>query len=501
MSNPVLDAARAKRQKKQDELDELMELPTEEKRELSDDETTTFEELAARIAKLDKQIDGLEAEEKRAEKAASAAAEQAKNESRAAVVTSESMTYDQYGPNSYVRDLAVIASAGLDQSFRGKADDARERLASHRREIEVEARTNERLRNTLKELRMTPQGSEQRVNPNTTDGTGGEFVPPIWLVDQYVPFARAGRVIANRIGSRPLPPGTDSINMPKILTGTAAAIQAAQADPVTSTDLTTSTVTAAVNTIAGQQDISIQLLEQSPINMDAVVFEDLSADYDKKLDAQVIGGTGLNGQHKGIFAQTAQSANSTTTLNTDAAKINAVTCASVVFYDGQATSFTQFRSILNGKTNIETLRFRTPSAIYAHPRRINSWEIASDATIGRPLYTAYGAFNALGEPNAQLAQGVTGSLTGLPVVKDANIPILCATGSITSGSGDMIGLVCEEDLLLWEGNLRMRVLPEVLSGTLQVRLQVYAYSAFMPNRYPGGTTLITGTTGLAAAAY
>src|SRR6185437_16884361 len=40
-----------------------------------------------------------------------------------------------------------------------------------------------------------------------------------------------------------------------------------------------------------------------------------------------------------------------------------------------------------------------------------------------------------------------------------------------------------DDLYLWEGELRSRTLSEVLSGTLQVRFQVYGYAASMPNRY------------------
>ncbi len=39
----------------------------------------------------------------------------------------------------------------------------------------------------------------------------------------------------------------------------------------------------------------------------------------------------------------------------------------------------------------------------------------------------------------------------------------------------------------------MRVLPEVLSGTLMVRLQVYNYAAFIPNRYAVSTSIVNGT--------
>jgi hypothetical protein len=47
-----------------------------------------------------------------------------------------------------------------------------------------------------------------------------------------------------------------------------------------------------------------------------------------------------------------------------------------------------------------------------------------------------------------------------------------------------------DDLLLFEGETRSRVLQEVLSGTLQVRFQVYSYVAFIPNRYQDATNRV-----------
>jgi len=40
-----------------------------------------------------------------------------------------------------------------------------------------------------------------------------------------------------------------------------------------------------------------------------------------------------------------------------------------------------------------------------------------------------------------------------------------------------------DDLFIWEGDLRTRTLQEVLSGTMQVRFQLYAYVATLANRY------------------
>jgi hypothetical protein len=48
------------------------------------------------------------------------------------------------------------------------------------------------------------------------------------------------------------------------------------------------------------------------------------------------------------------------------------------------------------------------------------------------------------------------------------------------------------ELYLAEGPVRTRVLTEVLSGTLQVRIQLYAFSALAGGRRPKVITKISG---------
>ena len=228
--------------------------------------------------------------------------------------------------------------------------------------------------------------------------------------------------------------------------------------------------------------------------MDGVVFDDLTRDYDKQLDTQVLTGSGSNGQHRGIFNV------SGSTSNTSISNSNYVTVSSTVFHDA-STSGTQFRSIINGKNQIETLRFAPATAIWVHPRRANSWEFTAVDSTYRPLFVAYQPFNALGIDNPNIAQGVAGALTGLPVIKDANMSTTFNGTTSTGGTADGIAVLKEDDLILWEGTMRMRALPEILSGTLQIRFQVYAYSAFLPNRFPPSLSLLTGNTGLAAPGF
>jgi HK97 family phage major capsid protein len=249
-----------------------------------------------------------------------------------------------------------------------------------------------------------------------------------------------------------------------------------------------------VNTISGQEDISLQLLEQSPLAMDGVIFDDLSRDYDQRLDLQVILGSGANGQHLGVLNVAGA------TSNTNILKASQITVSSASF----VASGGQYNSIVNGVNQIETLRFNSDNlAVWVHPRRSNSWAFAVDGN-GRPLFVkgSYQPWNALGvnEPNP-LFQGVAGEVFGLPVVKDANMPTTMNGTATTGGTADPIVVLKEDDLVLFEGAVRMRALPEILSGTLQIRFQLYAYSAFIPNRFPPSISQLTGNTGLAAPTF
>lgn len=439
------EEARTARDGLKDKRGAIVQLAKDEGREdLTDDEDTEFRALSDSLKAVDDDIVARDArvseladEEKRAENTDRAFKRAALVENQVRV-TSEAATYERGSKVSYFRDL-VLAQVNQDRS-------ANARLARHAEESEFEARTN----------------------PNRTDGTGGYFVPPSWMMDQYAEYLRAGRVTANVIGSQTLPSGTDSLNIPKLATGSTAAIQA-DAGSVSSTDVTDSSVSFPVVTIAGQQDIAIQLLEQSPLSFDEIIFRDLVADLNQKTDQQVISGSGSSGQVKGILTVT--------------------TGVTTTSYTG--TTIASLYSKLAGAVNsVYTARFAGPDAIIMHPRRWASFIAAGD-TAGRPLVVpvAQGPTNAMGQFGGVNAEGYVGSLQGVDVYVDANVP----TNLGTSTNEDKILIIRRTDPILYEGGLNTRVLPDVLSGNLQVRLQVYRYMAFTAERYPQSISVLQGT--------
>src|SRR5947209_6992972 len=191
-------------------------------------------------------------------------------------VVHEPVTYAKGNErHSYLLDICRLG-AGMDWDGA-----ARERLMRHAQDVE----TNREYRKAFQEHRALSR----------VDGQGGYAVPPLWMMQEYVGLARPGRPLANAVTNAPLPPGTDSLNIPKMLTGTKTGSQTADNTNVVSQDITDTSINAPVRTIAGQQDVARQTIDQSPIAFDQIIFRDLVADYASQVDAQVIAGTGTNG--------------------------------------------------------------------------------------------------------------------------------------------------------------------------------------------------------------
>ena len=427
---------------------------SEERSELSDDETLRFTELREAITNSNAEIDEIEAritEGASIMDAATEAREAAIDEIDATEarvsVKSEPVTYRKGGEHSYFKDLALSQAPGIWDG------EARARLSRHADETSIELRTN----------------------MSRTDGQGGEFTPPLWMLASYVALARAGRVTADLASKFELPSGTDSIAIPKISGG--ATVTATTDNSVASnTDMTTSTVTAPVNTYAGQQVFALSLLEQSPINFDQVVFQDLIASHAQALGSAVIAGAGSSGAHEGILTNTA---------------VNSVTYTATT-----PTGTGVYTAIAQAVSQVAKTRFLPADAIVMNPQRWYWLSSQADGN-GRPLVVpnAGGPFNAVGVQTDVVAQGSVGSMLGLPVYLDPNI------GSTYSTNQDRVIVARFSDLALFEGGAKTRVLFETDANTLQVRLQVYSYSAFTSRRYSGAISVCSGTGFVAPSGY
>jgi HK97 family phage major capsid protein len=472
------------------DLDAVLETPTKEQRALTEAETKTFNERRDAIKAKDSDIDAaknriaeLEEIEKRGQTAADLATRYGQNSDTPPgnPQVTEALTYQRGTNRSYFLDLA--------RAQLGRDAEAQARLLRHGQEMDVEMprreqrreqRAREQLAQLDRELRH-PRGEsvfEKRVNPNRTDGQGGYFVPPLWLIDEYVDLPRFGRTLANTVMNLTLPAGTDSINVPKVATGTATGVQTADAAAVTSTDLTDTFVTAPVRTIAGQQDVAMQLLDQSPASFDEIVFADLLADYNMRLDTQCINGSGASGQVLGVL---------------NVSGINAIT-----YTDATPTLPELYAPLMQALSQSAKNRKMMPTAVFLTPSRW-FWMASQLDSQNRPfiLPEQNAPFNPLALQTGGDVEGPVGRVLNFPLLADGNIPANLGAGT----NEDRIIISRTSDMYLWEGSMRTRVLQEVLSGTLQVRFQLYNYAAFMPHRRPEQISVISGTGQIAPAGF
>lgn len=359
-----------------------------------------------------------------------------------AYITSEPATYRRGDPStSFFKDL---------RNARMGQGDAIERLQrNHREQLETRA----------------------LGNTSATAGSGGDFAPPGWFIEDFVKLARAGRVTADLLHHQHLPAGISTVNLPKILTGTTTAIQSTQNTSLSQTDMTTGAVSSNVVTIGGKQVVSLQLVEQSGIPFDEVVLGDLAADYARQLDQQVISGSGTGGSLRGLL----------TVAGTNVAWTSASPAA--VGAGGLYQKLGQLAE------TIHSSRFLPITAWVLHPRRWAWLSVAFD-TQNRPLITPSGnGQNSIATQDQVVAQGMAGSLFGVPVYLDPNLPTNLGAGS----NQDVILGLRTDDAWLWEGDLKAEAFDAPYADSLGLLLRVYGYAAMVPDRYAASIGTITGT--------
>lgn len=455
------DALQLERDGFQAGLDGIVESAESEKRSaLTDEELSKFDELRASISgkdeeirKMDERIAEAEANEARAANEAEIRKESGTTGTVGEVRTSgarvgaEPTTYRKDGPASYFRDLVAV------NLNRGDMRSAMDRLQRNNAEVATEARAL-----------------------STTDGAGGDFVPPLWMVNDYVELARTARPTADRVRNETLPTGTDSVSIPKIVTGTAVAEQATQNTAVQNTDATTGAVTANVATLAGQQVIPVQLIEQSPLNMDSILLADLAADYAAKVDLFVLNNNAVN--KKGLLQE---------------AGTNAVTYTSA-----SPTVALLWPKIADAIQQVTTNVFMPPDTIVMHPRRW-AYLLSSVDSAGRPLIASSNqpTQNAIGTATGVAsANGLVGNIQGLDVIVDPQVPTNLGAGL----NQDPIIVLRASDSVLWEGAPHAEAFRETKADQLSVLLRFYRYAAFTTARRTKSVSVINGT-GLVAPTF
>ncbi len=414
----------------------IVEAAQAEARELTADEDKAIAESLEEVRSLDEQIKTHSELEQRSAEAAELRKEKKIDQVVApAVVKSEARTYRAGGEHSFIADAYA---AQFNNDFAAK-----DRLARHMTEEKVERR-------------------------DVTSANFAGLVVPQYLTELAAPFARAGRPVADAARKHQLPPAGLTLNISKVTTGSAVALQTEGA-AVQETNMDDTLLTINVKTYAGQQNVSRQALERGT-GIDSLVMADLVSAYHTTLDAAVL-----------------------SQLTTDVTQV-------ITFTDASPTVAELYPKLLDAVQRIQTTFFGGPNVIVMHPRRL-AWILAALDSTNRPLAvpTPNGPMNAFASGASSVVYGNSGySIAGLPVITDANV----ITNNGAGTNEDLIYVGNTQELHLWEegdGSPMMLRFEQPKGAELDVQMIVYGYAAITANRYPnawayiGGTGLVTPT--------
>ena len=433
------------------EMDAILEaVATENRTDLTEDETAKVDSLVEESRSLDSKIEKLTAQaaaDTKAAEARSSVAEVAMPKVGGAKVTREARTYSADTDASFVKD-AFTAKFSNDYA-------AQERLARHTREEEIERRS-------------------------VGTGNFAGLVIPQYLVDLAAPLARAGRPTADFATNKmALPAAGMTLNISRMTTGTSTAIQAAENDAISNTNADDTLLTVNVRTIAGQQDISKQAIERGT-GIDQFIIQDLIRGWHTTLDNQILNGDGTSGAILGLDATPG---------------VNEIT-----FTEASPTVELLYPKLADAYQQVQTDAFMNPTHWVMHPRRLAFLLAAVDGS-GRPLVvpTLNGPMNSVATGAGQAYYGNSGySMMGLPIVADANVRTNAGAGN----NEDRIYCVTAPEFHLWEqaGSPFALNFDATGAGSLTIKSVVYGYAAATAGRYPGAFSIVEGT-GLVAPTF
>jgi HK97 family phage major capsid protein len=375
-------------------------------------------------------------------------------------VTAEQRTYtrerDRRGEASFFVDAFRATQLG-DAS-------ARQRLERHDTEMRVD-------------------GDGQQTRAVSTSSFGGLIIPQ-YRVNLAARVIRNGRPFANSVARLPLPEQGMTLSIPRGTTGAAVSSQATENSALTNTDEVWAPLNIPVATIGGQQDVSRQSLERGTPGIDEIVYLDLAGAYHAEVDRQVVAGSGASNQMLGVLNTSGIATATAFGAPVTAANLNTKIAGAIAAVAGAGVGL-------------------DPELIVMHPRRWGYLTSLSD-TAGRPLVVpnagagqnvvaanlAPGGYSGGDNPDDFRTVSVVGSMQGLPVVTDANIPT-----NVGTNLEDVILVVDADAILLWEdgdGMPRQLRFEQTLGQNLTIKLVAYGYTAFTAGRYPQGVARVGG---------
>lgn len=392
-------------------------------------------------------------------------------------ITAEPRTYGEGTGNSFYADLCWSAMPGDPHYI-----DAQARMLQHGREVVRDSQTDPALRaRVIKSAREHYRNAENRGRTfiadlesragevramDTGSSSGGSFVTPQYLVDDWAKWNQFGRTFVDATNRQNLPEYGMTVFLPAIQGPAAVAAQVGQNQGIVEGDPTAGYLQSSLITEAGQVTVAQQLLDRAGpgVEFDKILFMQLTQSYNQAIDTAV------------ILASLANAGTVTDTLTT-ATSLAVLTDL--------------YSDIAKASQQMETTpgTILPPSHIFTTPTEWGFVSSQLDAT-GRPLIVpSYaGPFNAVaasisGKENI-VTEGDTGyELLSLPVHKNGNIP--------QSGANTQLIVAHMPEVWVWEGTPVPRTVPQTYAQNMSVLLQLYSYWTCIV-RYPKAIQAITG---------
>lgn len=321
---------------------------------------------------------------------------------------------------------------------------------------------------------MVEENVERGGQLERAAGTGAfaGLVVPQFLTDLYAPAAKANRPFANVCNQHELPNEGMVVNISRVTTQTTAALQGAENDAVSETDMDDTLLSIPVQTASGQQTLSRQALERGT-GVEGVMLDDLFRSYHTRLD--------------------------TTLINQGTTGLSAV-ASTIAYTDASPTVAELYPKTIEALAAVEaSLLDQDPSDNIAvmHSRR---WYMIQGALgTSQPLVQQPGITAETLANNYAVAygSGFRGILpNGTPVIVDNNIVTNLGVGT----NQDEIYIGSRREFHLWEDpSAPMMIRAEqTKAASLGVLFVVYGYFAYTHSRYAhaqkiGGTGLVTPT--------
>lgn len=433
--NAYLKAQRDKYNQLRTAITGVQDLAVKDKRDLTEDELRSITEQGEQATKLAAEIETLTVHEVRDNKVADLA-----HQLRNAKADTESKPEDDKPDDGEQGDVENLGG----EQTRGKTT-TKDRDPGHYRSVKAGGRHSffsDLYRSKANDDTDAAKRLAEHHRALTTQAHGPGVVPPVWLTSEFETLARQGRALANAV--RPISLGDDPrpLTLPKQTVGTDAVVaeQAAENNAVGGADAWDSDVDVVTpKPTAGKQTVSRQMIDMSDPAIDELIYGDLLAVYNDKVEAKV------------GAAVIAAAGAAVTTFATEAA-FNAAGAA--------------IDSVIDLAVAVRNARKRPASILAMTVSRYGKFLKLKDTT-GRPLIPSEtaGPMNVAGVGEV----AVDGRVEGLGVI---------ATDGIGSGAAypESYLALYPADTILFESNM-LRFRFEEQAGPESVVLGVWGYTA------------------------